>query len=480
MKNHYVSQLILKRFSNAIYVFDDCAKTITKHTKTENIYYKKDIYTDEIEMSMNYNLEDDFAKLLDKKIISKDSIELSRAELLLLKRYLLVSSIKTKTPDEFITCMHNFKRNTERYLKLLQYNDKLKYETLMLLPSIDDIEDTPFNMQMCAMKLFIECNTEVELIMNPLCVREFYTWAKVFLDAFLTFCDSHPAQEFILTDNGMTSEYEPSHSLFEGISLSKQSYLQHCLKSNDSNVLKYRYCELLLTNEIMYENFNIFNLSSTRCILLAHPFFRLYDEKGFKILNDEKIYNYNKPDIWPSFFETHEIINTPKNIYLAPNQHTLDDKFIYTPCKLSIYDTIYLNILILSQVKTLIGFNDYKKIVDSLSVMSLFKAVNNKKIYEKNAWLGTFVDILVADSYNYIYKYFKQEDSKSNVNPIDWLEHYAFMAFKDTRQNKYLLQSLLDNKKDVLTMKNFDFMGHPKSRIKLIEDDLRRLSNKAL
>lgn len=164
MKNHYVSQLILKRFANALYIFDDNAKSISKHTQTENIFYKKDIYTDEVETAMNFNLENDFAKLLDKKVLGKNKITLTRTELLLLKRYLLVCSIKTKTPDEFIVSIRNFKSNTERYLKLLQHYDNIKYSSLMLLPSIDDIDDTPFNLQMRAMELFINCNTEAELI----------------------------------------------------------------------------------------------------------------------------------------------------------------------------------------------------------------------------------------------------------------------------------------------------------------------------
>ncbi len=475
MKNHYVSQLILKRFANALYIFDDNKRAITKHTQTENIFYKNDIYTDVVETAMNVNLEDHFAKLLDKKVLGKEKIKLTRSELLLLKRYLLVCSIKTKSPEEFIVSMQNFKSNTERYLNLLQHYDKAKYVALMLLPSIDNINDTPFNLQMRAMELFIKCNTEADMLFNPLCVREFYTWAKVFLDAFLTFCDSHPTQEFILTDNGMTSEYEPSHYIFEGISLSKQSYLMHCLKSNEVEELKARYCDLLLTNELMFENFNIFNLSSTRCIVLAHPFFRLYDDKGIKLLNDQKAYKFKEPDIWPSIFETREIVNTPDNIYTNPNQHSLNDKFIYIPCKLSINDTIYMNILILSQMNNLIGFNDYKKVVDSLSTMIAFKAVNDKKMYDKHAWLGTFVDILLADSYNYIFKYFQKDECKCSVNPFAWLDHYALMALKDTRQNKYVLQSLLDNEKDLLTLKNFDFMGPPEQRIQLIKEDLSKL-----
>lgn len=131
MKNHYVSQLILKRFANALYIFDDNAKSISKHTQTENIFYKKDIYTDEVETAMNFNLENDFAKLLDKKVLGKNKITLTRTELLLLKRYLLVCSIKTKTPDEFIVSIRNFKSNTERYLKLSQHYDIKREEMLI-------------------------------------------------------------------------------------------------------------------------------------------------------------------------------------------------------------------------------------------------------------------------------------------------------------------------------------------------------------
>lgn len=77
---------------------------------------------------------------------------------------------------------------------------------------------------------------------------------------------------------------------------------------------------------------------------------------------------------------------------------------------------------------------------------------------------------------NYIYKYFKDDGSKCSVSPFKWLDHYALMALKDTRQNKYILQHLLDNEKSVLTMKNFDFMGSPAQRIELIKADLRKLS----
>ena len=52
-----------------------------------------------------------------------------------------------------------------------------------------------------------------------------------FFDSYIAFWDSNVEQEFILTDNGLTSEYEPSHQLFGGLDHSKLAYLLHMLKN---------------------------------------------------------------------------------------------------------------------------------------------------------------------------------------------------------------------------------------------------------
>lgn len=80
MKNHYVSQLIIKRFSNPINIFDIEKEQIAANKKSKNVFYKNDIYTKEIEKLMNFNIESRISNLLDQKILEKDTIELSRVK----------------------------------------------------------------------------------------------------------------------------------------------------------------------------------------------------------------------------------------------------------------------------------------------------------------------------------------------------------------------------------------------------------------
>ena len=265
MKNHYISQLIIRRFSKAIHVFDNKEHRITRYTHPEKIFYKDDIYTDHVESILNKELECPFAQLLDRKIINKEKIEITRRDIILIKRFLLLDSVRTFAADDFIKVIRGFKANCERYIALVKHVDDFG-SILEKLPTIDDIEDTPFEFHMRAMKLFIQCKSPLDMIFNPLCTKELFAWSRIFLDGYLMFWDSHNDHEFILTDNGMTSDYEPSHFLYEGLDLSKESYLHTMMKSANNNFAQVKYAQLLALNQIMYENFNVFNLSSTRCI----------------------------------------------------------------------------------------------------------------------------------------------------------------------------------------------------------------------
>ncbi|MDE6284980.1 MAG: DUF4238 domain-containing protein, partial [Bacilli bacterium] len=234
MKNHYISQLIIRRFSKAIHVFDIKERRVTRYTHPEKIFYKDDIYTDRVEDILNKELESPFAKLLDCKIVNKEKIEITRQDVLLIKRFLLLDSVRTFAAEDFLKIMRCFKSNCERYITLVKHADDFGF-ILEKLPALDDIEDTPFEFQMRAMKLFIQCKSLAEMVINPLCTKELFAWSKIFLDGYLMFWDSHEEHEFILTDNGMTSDYEPSHFMYEGLDLSKESYLYAKMNSvNDS------------------------------------------------------------------------------------------------------------------------------------------------------------------------------------------------------------------------------------------------------
>lgn len=93
-RNHYVSQLIIKRFSHSVNTFDMQTNQIIEHRQAAKIFFDRDIYDNEIEEKMAHDLEQPFASILDKKIINCDKISLTRNELYLVKQFLLLDTPK--------------------------------------------------------------------------------------------------------------------------------------------------------------------------------------------------------------------------------------------------------------------------------------------------------------------------------------------------------------------------------------------------
>ena len=69
MKNHYVSQFIIRRFSNAINVFDVHTGKIDESKRPHKVFYKDDIYDEEIEKLVNFNIESRVSNILNNKIL---------------------------------------------------------------------------------------------------------------------------------------------------------------------------------------------------------------------------------------------------------------------------------------------------------------------------------------------------------------------------------------------------------------------------
>jgi hypothetical protein len=424
-KNHFVSQLIIRRFSDAITTFDSINKQLVKDRKTHRVFYKDNLYTDEIEKQMAIELESPFANLIDKKILGKQTISITRDELYLIKRFLLLDSIRTYDADGFYKIFVGFKSAVTTYAKLSNTIDDFD---IMLLPSLIDKKEDKQTLYMQTMKMFIECKSLSNILFHKYVTREAYCWAKVVLDMYIAFWDSADNQEFILTDNGITTEYEPSHTIFKGLDPSKFSYLFYKMQEASDDVQTTQYAMFLAKHALMYENFSVFSLSSTRSIVMINPFFKLYDGRVMPILNSKKMLQLEKPDIWPTCMETKEAFKIPETQYKLDNNagYSSDDIFIYTPSKLSTFDTVRINTLALQQKHNCFGFNDIDKVVDSLCVANMQNVVEKEDIYG-NHWLKNlenFVEHLLGDEYNYIFKQYKDKKWKTAVNPFEWLDKW--------------------------------------------------------
>lgn len=473
-KNHYVSQLIIKRFAPSITTFDTQNKCLIENRQAHKIFYKNDIYDDDIELKLAHDLEQPFAALLDEKILHSAKVILTRQELFLVKQFLLLDSVRTYTPDFFVHVLKGFRKNAEDFLR---FSGGFSDGPARSLPSTFELGLDGKDIQMRAMQLFLECKTAEDIAYHPLATKELYCWAKVNIDSYLTFWDSDETQEFILTSTGMVSEYEPSHEIFGGLDLSKFSYLLEKLDKDNNEIHKSHYAQFLAFNRVMYENFNIFNLSATRCMVLVHPFFRLYSNfQG--VLNGEEI-TVEKPDIWPTCFETKEICLPPDVHYLFPPFRLPGDEFQYTPKKLSAWDTIYLNALILHQTHEVLGFHDVTKIIDSLAFVNLLNSVSDKELLDQLHGLDAlsrWIDNMLKDKYYYIFQYYRDLDLKCKTNPFELLEKFGDLKWEDIRSNRYVLSYLLSNEELVKAKDNFAFMGPPQQRIAALKQMLKKLN----
>lgn len=106
--NHYVSKLILKRFARDISTFNMEINTLVEKDFIKKIFCNDDIYDEDIEKKLADELESPFATLLDNKILKSKEICLTREELYLLKKYLLLDSVRTYDAVDFQRVIENF------------------------------------------------------------------------------------------------------------------------------------------------------------------------------------------------------------------------------------------------------------------------------------------------------------------------------------------------------------------------------------
>ena len=483
-KNHYVSKLIIKRFTTKgfgtpIDVFDLNKYEVLKGKKADKIFQERGLFDDDVETMMGDELEQPFAFLLDKKIIGKDKIQITRADLYLIKRFLILNSVKTYSPDEFYKTIKMFERCTEQFLSIsvMPLTDQIQK-----LPKTKDTGWSPRELQMNAMRMYIRCKHPFDRLNDELCTQELYCWAWVIDGAYLTFCDSADEQEFLLSSTGMISENEPSFYMFtdknsphhQGYSWSKTTYLESYAKKY--GVPEKFWClQTVAFRALMYENFNIFNLSATRCIVLAHPFFKLYNET-VAIVNGEVIRGKN-PDVWPSWFETKSIAKTPDVFYKTPPKECLDDEFVYTPAKLSLFDTILINYWILQDSHKLIGISDIEKVFDSMLCAACLDSLGDKRVYQNGVeGFLAFCENASKHRLNKLMKEYPVARFEGQINPFDWCNKFREYAHNDIFKNSYVIRFLLDNENFVRSQDNiFGFMGTPDDRIRLLKTCLKRL-----
>lgn len=370
--SHYVPRQTLRKFGDRLCIFNVRTGEYFENVKIDKIFSEKGFYTLDIEDKLNKKIESQFGNLFANKLIKCDEeIALTRDELRLIKKFLLISVIRSYGNEEFLQKERRFYDDVKEYsiknAAMLGLNaDEIKNKPAQK-PFEEKVIDneTLFDYWMRTLNVILDTDGTPEgILKHPDKTYPAYRWAEVINNGYVAFWDSNfDRDEFIITDVGMTSENEKGWNGTTVHNVKKTNFLLELLKNEKDERL-----EMLLMKEIHFhrnftENFMMFPISAKRMIVEIDPFFKFrFFYKNY----------YQMPELSTLTEIPNEELFSPNTVeYILPqseltlNYHK-DDKYIYKIKKLSSKETRYCNELFFDRINTWVGFSSLNKVVGSI------------------------------------------------------------------------------------------------------------------
>lgn len=307
----------------------------------------------------------------NKLFNAEKTIELKRNELYLIKKFLLVSIIRSKDNEEFLQVERKFydklKEDTIKF-----YEEKgLKYKetesnSIIDPPFEEKIIDgeTTFDYWMRTLNVILDTDgTPQEILKHPDKTYPAYRWSRVIYSGYIAFWDSeYVHDEYVITDIGMTSENEKGWNGKTIHNIKKTNFLLSLFQNAKCDYEKKLILQAIDSHNYFTENFMMFPISSKRMIVEISPFYK------FRINNKEI---YGMPNLEDLTEMPNEKLFYPnKNIYVYPQQcihkYHPDDLYIYEIKKLTSKETRYCNALFLDRIHSIVGFTSLDKVVGSI------------------------------------------------------------------------------------------------------------------
>lgn len=352
-KNHYVPRLILRKFSDRLSLYNVKTGELKENIPPEHAYSKEDFYGDETEKKLNLQIESQFGGLLSNLILKSDKeISLSRTNLLHIKKFLIVSILRSIKAEEWM--------NKERRF----------YESCHMPAPFEEKQvagETSFEYWLRTLNVILDTDgTPKQVLEHPNKTYPAYRWACIVNSAYLAFWDAPDNRdEFVITDIGMTSENEKGWDGIRVHNRKKLEFIESLLENSNNTNERDSFLALLNSVSNFSENFQMFPISSRRMIVLISPFFKFrYFMKesgktvpqlsGLTDIPNEKLFEPNR-----NFYV---LPQTPGKEY----QYHEDDRYIYDIKKLTNAEIRYCNALFLDRIDEYLGFSSLDRVVGSI------------------------------------------------------------------------------------------------------------------
>ena len=350
--NHYVPRLILRKFGDKLSLYNVKTGELKENIPPEHAYAMQGFYDNETEKKLNLKIESQFGGLLSNLILKRENeISLSRANVLLIKKFLLVSMLRSIQAEDWMQ------------------NEKYFYTLCPPAPFEEkQIEgERPNEYWLRTINVILDTDGTPQQVRNhPDRTYPAYRWACIVNSAYLSFWDAPSNRdEFVITDIGMTSENEKGWDGVRVHNQKKLDYIAKLLESTNGKSERDDLLNLLDTVTNFSENFQMFPISSKRMIVLISPFFKFRhfmkssgvpvpDLCDLTVIPNEKLFEPNR---------NHYVLSPiPGKGY----QNHEDDRYIYDVKTLNAGEIRYCNALFMDRIDTHLGFSSLDHAVGSI------------------------------------------------------------------------------------------------------------------
>lgn len=348
--NHYIPQFILRQFDEHLNVYNVKDGSLRTGARTNRVFAEKQIYPADLEKDIGYKLEAPFARLFHNKLMSGkpgEIIVLTRKEVLLMKRFYLLETIRVTSMEEHTKLEMAISGLFSSFFP--DFKEKQ-------IPDENNTARWHRNL-----RVVIETEDFSQISKHPLCTYEVLRWAFIFRSGYFAIWDcADSGVDFLISDIGMTSEVEQS-MLTDGFEHTKKDSLCTLIERETNIFKKDSYQNILSAQYLFHENFYMFPLSKNRMIVTINPFFGLYDRKT----------KLAKPTgAWPTKIGDRRLFEkngSPKPITIMGKPiFNDDDEYTYTIQRVKKEDAEYINMLMLDRIDTYMGYADWTRIESSV------------------------------------------------------------------------------------------------------------------
>ena len=376
MNNHYVPRLTLRRFGDHICTYQVKTGEYRENVKPEQAFCEKGFYTDEVEEKLNRRIESQFGSLFSNKLNKAESrLELSREELRLTKKFLLISVIRSVGNEELMQKERHYYDNLRDYAYAFACSRGMSEQDARTDAQSRDFDppfqekiipdESDFDYWMRTLNVILDTDgSPEEILKHPSKTYPAHRWAQVINNGYLAFWDSEfHHNEFIITDIGMTSENELGWNGVTVHNTKKTLFTIDLLSKENDPAMRQAIINNIFMRNYFTENFMMFPISAKRMIVEIDPFYKFRQMYAWR---------YSMPALSSLTVLDNEDLFFPNDVRyvlpqgtVQPNYHP-DDRYIYQIKKLTARETQYCNALFLDRIDTYCGFSSLNKAVRSI------------------------------------------------------------------------------------------------------------------